>query len=659
MKTRFGWTSILWLCVVMNGIAAESWSISFSSYEPVVRTGMVWRATVTGSIPETQFDAGPYQMQISLNQAGTVIASEDIYLTKLGQLVLGVQLVLPINSSQRPDQPITALVTVTNRQQRDTQVAQQILATPISIQRSLESHLKTALERHAVLDPLPALWFEQAGELMLGQANLQTCEALRSLDQQITQWLTHGILDSTLQALRDPIDGSLQPWRLHMPIADTVHAVVLTLRTGESTLRKSAWPTLPPAWINAARSNHIAMIEVYAAGDRDWSGIALTRARLVLAHALKMHPSLQGVPLIAFGVGRGAQGAIALIEQTPEQFSALALHNPVIMQNESPSLSPQSEWQRLQHSGTRPAHIVGTPIISSAIEDPGARSWLARMRLTQTPITDDVGSPQQANFWQRCAESKSVTPPSEWIVLTPGRYGRVIVDEMNEWGITGTLHWRTPNELITTGIKQVRVIDGAKVVVNGSLYREITNPNTSKSLPRKVFGQAGGPAKSYAERAFTLVIGTGESAAALSSNRALANAFTAAWVAHAHGRPRTIDDSQFKEEEQLGRHLVLVGNTRSNSVLAKLLTNTTTFPATWTTRTLTIEDKNWLRSEHRPIAITWPHPANDGRVLLVLDGSPRWLQPGLPLTMVPDLALGHMTTENEPEIWRNFSNDWR
>ena len=83
MITRSGWTLILWLCLLMNGIAAESWSISFSSFEPVVRTGMVWRATVTGSIPEAQFDAGPYQMQVSLTQAGTIIASEDIYLKKL------------------------------------------------------------------------------------------------------------------------------------------------------------------------------------------------------------------------------------------------------------------------------------------------------------------------------------------------------------------------------------------------------------------------------------------------------------------------------------------------------------------------------------------------------------------------------------------------
>ncbi len=650
---------MLLFSVVINGIAAESWSISFTSFEPVVRTGLVWRATVTGSIPEAHFESGPYQMRVTLTQAETVIASEDIYLTKLGQLVPGVHLALPINPSQRPDQPITALVTVTNQQQRYTQVAQQLLETPISIQRSLESHHKTALERQPVLDPLPALWFEQVGELMLGQANLQTCEALRSLEQQISNWLAHGTLDSTLQALRDPIDGSLQPWRLHMPISDSVRAVVLTLRSDESPLRKSAWPPLPPTWINAARSNHIAMIEIYAAGDRDWSGVANARARIVLAHALKMYPTLQGVPVVAFGVDRGAQGAIALIEQTPEFFSALALFNPVISQSESPSLSPQFEWHNLQRSGMRPAHLVGTPIILNAVENAGARSWLARMRLTSTLITDDTDSPQSAKFWQKCAESQTMTSPNEWLVLTPGRYGRVIVDEMNEWGITGTLHWRTPKELITTGIKRFRVTDGASIVVNGSPYREIVSPKDSTSSPRKVFGQAVGSAESYAERAFTLVIGTGESAAALSANRALANAFTAAWVAHAHGRPRTIDDSQFKAEEQLGRHLVLVGNSRSNSVLAKLLTNITAFPATWTTRTLTIADKNWLRSEQRPVAITWPHPANDGRVLLILDGSPRWLQPGLPLATVPDLALGSMASESEPELWRNFSNDWR
>jgi hypothetical protein len=156
-----------------------------------------------------------------------------------------------------------------------------------------------------------------------------------------------------------------------------------------------------------------------------------------------------------------------------------------------------------------------------------------------------------------------------------------------------------------------------------------------------------------------VVIGTGESAAAQHDNRQLATAFLNAWATHAQGRPPIIDDVDYKDEAQRGRHLIVIGNTRSNNVLAGWAKNMAHFPITWDARQLSVEGKNWLRSEQRPVCLTWPHPANDGRLLIILDGSARWLQPGLPLSQVPELAIGGVSVDDPPEIWRNFDNNWR
>jgi hypothetical protein len=662
MIIRSCWVIAIWLLTFPSSFAAETWSISFTAIEPVVRSNIIWRATVTGIVPESLFDNGPYILQISLSQGDTILVNEAIPLRKLGQLVPGVQLALTTNPAKNSDLPIIAQVTVRDSQHHDSQLIQRELQTPLSIQRSLERLYKIALARSSPLEPLPALWFEQAGELMLGSSNLQTCEALLSLEQQMTRWLANEASDSTLQAFRDPVDGSLQPWRIYLPITPPIRGVVLTLNSSETAPRKSAWPTLPPSWINAARSNQMAIIEVYSAGDRDWQGVGVTRAGTVLALAQQTIPALKNIPVIAFGIGRGAHGALALIEQSPQKFSALAFDHPIIALSEAPSLSPHLYWQALQHPGMRPTHVVGTPIIWSGGEDPGAVQWLARMRLTQTPIIDDAGSPQDAAFWQHLTNLPAVPPTKDWLVLNPGKYGRVVVEEMSEWGIAGTLSWRSPQELMTTGIARLRITDGGDVQVNGAPYIQVATKPISlpaNSEPRKIFGQACGPAATYAQRPFTLVIGTGESAAALTDNRNLANAFTIAWIEHAHGRPPTVDDIHFKAEEQAGRHLVLIGNARSNRVLAELLKKCPTFPLQWTARELTCAGQTWLRSEHRPVVVSWPHPAHDGRMLVILDGSPRWQQPGLPLATVPDLAIGGLTADDENALWRDFSTAWR
>ncbi len=80
---------------------------------------------------------------------------------------------------------------------------------------------------------------------------------------------------------------------------------------------------------------------------------------------------------------------------------------------------------------------------------------------------------------------------------------------------------------------------------------------------------------------------------------------------------------------------------RSNLVIQDLLQQSPSFPLQWDARSFMLTDgKSWLRADRHPICVTWPHPAHDGRLLIILDGSPRWLEPGMPLNDVLDFAIG-------------------
>jgi hypothetical protein len=154
------------------------------------------------------------------------------------------------------------------------------------------------------------------------------------------------------------------------------------------------------------------------------------------------------------------------------------------------------------------------------------------------------------------------------------------------------------------------------------------------------------------------VVGTGESAAAQAGNRALAQAFALAWVAHAHGRPRVLDDTAVDDEALPGQHLVLIGNPRSNQLLARLVARTA-LPVQWDARNVTASGRSFLRSEQRAVALAWPHPAHDGRLLVILDGRPAWSAAGLPLAGLPDLLIGGAAADDPPAVALTFGNDWR
>jgi hypothetical protein len=204
------------------------------------------------------------------------------------------------------------------------------------------------------------------------------------------------------------------------------------------------------------------------------------------------------------------------------------------------------------------------------------------------------------------------------------------------------------------------------ILVDGAPYRAPAPP----PVPSKALGQATGPLAAYAEAPFAVVVGTGEHAAARADNQELANAFVGAWAAHAHGLPPRWTDADFRERDHPGRHLVLIGTPLSNRVLAELAERLKDrglpLPLSWTLREVALRQgeggRAWHRAERRPVALCWPHPAFDGRLLVILDGGPAWTlargwrEGDLPLHGLPDLVVGG---DSVPPVWSLFDHAWR
>jgi len=145
------------------------------------------------------------------------------------------------------------------------------------------------------------------------------------------------------------------------------------------------------------------------------------------------------------------------------------------------------------------------------------------------------------------------------------------------------------------------------------------------------------PATHYALGPFVVVVGMGEHRAAQQDDRALATTFCHAWAGHAHGLPPCIDDSAFRPGAWRGYTWILIGNPRSNRVIAHL-TRRHPLPITWDSRSLTFQNQVYLRSDRRAVALEVPR--SDGGQALMLDGAPAWTAGGLPLVGVSLPYLG-------------------
>lgn len=651
---------LLLLLVIASASTAESWSVVIANADPVVRHGLIWRCRITGDIPLSRFDLNAYVAQVSLSQNGTTLASQEFPLTRLGQLMGGIDVVLVPTMPPQADDTVELAVTVSDRSHRDLQHVTRALPTPIGLQRGLERRQRMLAERKDT-HPLPALWLEQAGELMLGGTTLATCRQLVTIGEQLDRWLAGEQQTSTWRALRDPIDDSVQPYRLHLPNEGAISTLVVLVTDATTPLHKSAWPPVDDAWIAAAREAGCAVVEVYPAGDTEWRGIARSRIWTTIAAAQAAEPRLATLPLALVGNGIAAVGALAVAEDQPLRLRSLGMIAPRLPLSASLPAEPRQRWHALHNPGERPAHLLGLTVVIDG-GDADAHAWVQRLTLAGRPPMTEAGSASQVEFWRALTLATPTPTQREWQVLAPAVFGNLRVEEVADWGIAASLMQERAGALRTFGIGRLRISvrgDGVggkeATTVDGRPYRA---PDAAVAKPRKALGQALGPLSGYATAPFTVVMGTGESAAAQADNRALAQAFAVAWASHAQGRVRIVADTGLSEESLPGQHLVLIGNTRSNLLLA-LLAAKTTLPVRWDSRSVSVGDQSFLRAQRRSVALAWPHPAYDGRLMVILDGRAAWRANGLPLAGLPDLVIGGEQAEDSPALQRTFSNDWR
>jgi hypothetical protein len=644
--------------------SSADWSISLTEVDPYVRSQVIWRARIIGDIPSEQFNDGPYLAQIALKQGNTRLLTQDYPLEKLGQLITGIRVAVavPLALSTQPSEPIQVQVNVSDPLRRIIRFANTTVHTPLFVQRQLEAVHAQFLQQFPIAHerpPLPSLWFEQAGELLSGSASEHTCDQLHEILRCVQAHNAGQPLTSTLYALRDRIDHSVQPYRLHVPSINQksdITALAVIFNSPTPSPRKSNWPQLPPAWIHAALQERCAVLEIYPAGDVNWGAFTRQRARCVIDHVQRQH-QLDNTPIILCGIERGANGALGMIEDDPAFSAGLALHNPLIPEPKLSANTAPSEWLSYMAVGMRPAHVAGTTIMISGTPTELKPWWLERLRLTTTPVETSNSAPGQPDYWRAVKKLRREKSPSQWIVTKPGIYGPITVTEMTQWGVVGTITSANDKTFHCTGINEILTPPKNMSVTGARVVRE-----AKRNTLKKIYPNALGPCSDYISAPFVVVVGTDESVAAQQDNRALAAAFVQAWESFTHGTPLVIDDQQFSPKLYADYHVICMGNTRSHRVLKQWFADDQRFPLEWDARSVRFRANNstqtFLRAEKRPVVMAWPQAKNPARLVIVCDGRPAWMNNGQPFAELSDCAIGGLLPSDPPVVWRTFSNLW-
>ncbi len=704
--------AFLILIAVAAGMLHAGDELTITACDPVVRTGLPFRCTIAWK-PEPE-PPGAHRLAVALLQGGTVLATNELPLERAGQLAEGISLVFFPTDPADPAAAVELRAAVLSRDASARTRVAKTLTTPAALAARFAA-ARTALAQET--DLLPLLWIEQGSELSALPATLGHCERLGAIAARLERWAAGQrpaiAPETTIEtAFRDPVDGSLQPVRLHVPKRDAAKPRpplwAVLLRDLPEGAVKATWPEAPAAWIAAALGQKIAVVEVYPAGDRQWTGVARRRIDLAFAAAEKLWPvpprygGMNRIELMV-AIGPAAAGAVGWLEDHPDR-AVLALVDPVLPDPDWTG-DPLADWLALGRPGRRIRQIQRTFVGIFGTPDAATRNWMRKSRNSRDYVvhhSDQYGgndllagdgkepqafkaTPAESAFWNWCVvacDRRSVFKQYGPFERHLGKPGQVFmqsghphqVSSIEPWGRIVRIRTEYPNkpEQPIAWLSDGAVLrldeadkDSGGITVDGVPYRAPPPP----PVPSKAFGQAMGPLSAYAEAPFTVVVGTAEHAAARADNQALANAFIAAWAQHAHGLVPSCTDVDF--QPQPGRNLVLIGNERSNRVLAQLAERLRErglpLPVSWTLREVTVREaagtRSWLRADRRPLALCWPHPDFDGRLLVILDAAPAWpLASGwqigdLPLRELPDLVLGG--PEARAQVWALFDHRWR
>jgi hypothetical protein len=283
--------------VLALAASADAAELVLRQCDAAVRPPLLWRATVA-IIGEAQARA-PLRLDLSLEADGRTLASATIPVATLAGLAAGVDVVLAPTTA--PPTTVTLLVRAVDVERRLDLRLERHLPTPGSLRAGLERRLPT------LASPLDRLHAEQSAELL--QADPPSLAAVHRL----IALAAPADAQDCEQALVDPLDGSVQPWRLHRP-PSAPRSLAVLLRPGRD-LRKCDWPPPPPAWLAAAAQAGCLVAEPYPAGDRDGTGILRHRAALVVAAARSQ--GLDRLPLLVAAAEGLAGAAIAAGLEAP------------------------------------------------------------------------------------------------------------------------------------------------------------------------------------------------------------------------------------------------------------------------------------------------------------------------------------------------------
>ncbi len=269
--------------------AAVEPHVVITQADPWVRPSLLYRCTVhaTGVT-----DAGPWFMSVALIAGESVLAVSEIELQSPGQLAAGVTVAMVPNNNGTQVPVLRArlsdahhhLVARSQRELGDHQALYGRATLAVA-------HLRATSETAA----LPWLLAEQASELLAPAvvATIADDQALRRIVEQLEAWrplasnssLPALMVGTQLLAYRDDVDTSVQPLRVTVPATPAQPpAVVVVMRPQPaSVVSKSHWSPLPAAWLTAAATAGVTVIEVQAAGDGTCSGAAMRRIPLALA----------------------------------------------------------------------------------------------------------------------------------------------------------------------------------------------------------------------------------------------------------------------------------------------------------------------------------------------------------------------------------------
>ncbi|MBA3683954.1 MAG: hypothetical protein H0W72_01760 [Planctomycetes bacterium] len=618
-----------------------------------LRPGTAWRCTIQRAVAGVDADLGPATLTVAVVQGARTLAQVVLDIQRLGQLRAGVGVVLFANDPDPAGPGVEArAILIAGGGLRET------MASPLALPERARLALDAAYKRllaSGERDPLPWLWVEQGAALAVGPATVAALSDLATLVSRLDAWNAgrrETEAGAPTWALRCPVDGSVQPYRLNRPSGLASPRPVLVFADLRHAPTKERWPMLDAAALDAAGAAGCAVIETYPAGDVRHRGIAVTRVEATLAAACERlgQPKPERIAIVAFGAG--AQGAVRWAEEHPDAVASLTLVSPWFA-GETAAGDATQQWLDLRRiPGRRAPHLVGVAIAGTI--GASAVAWQERLRQAGVAITALPDA--DASLWRPREQ-----PPGSvraYVVAAPRRYGAVEVDELTAWGKAGTLQWLAPDALRTSGIARLAIAPPTPgCTVDGKPYRAPGHPPGDQ---RKRLGHALGPVDAYADGPFVVIRGTGESEAAAAANARLEADLVRAWVAHAQGVPPRVDDQRFAVGDFARHHLVLIGNPRSNTVLARFVEDGLSLPVAWDDRTLTVADQRWPRADRRALALCWPHPADDGRLLVVLDGAlPPVEDGGLPLTGLGDLWLGPVPGETNPALRRLFASDWR